>query len=101
MHGLAHRFSSKMELPMVMRQPLRLWVLSTGNVVSSNAVTAKGAALRLDECLREFYKREAASGPFGKAQLLKALDEIGLEVSDHQVDGCLAVRVSRSLDLST
>ena len=61
----------------------------SGNVVSSNAV-AKGASLKLDECLKEFYTREAAHGGFGRRALIRALDEIGLEVSEHQVDACLA-----------
>ena len=88
MHGL--KSSPQLELPMVLRQPLRLWVLSHGNVITANAVV-KGASLKLDECLKEFYTREAVvSGGFGRRALLKALDEIGLEVSEHQVDVCLA-----------
>ena len=88
MHALT--YSPQIELPMVIRQPLRLWVLSFGNVVRADAA-AKGSNLKLDECLREFYKREAGlTGTFGKHQLLKAFDEIGLEVSEHQVDACLS-----------
>ena len=89
MHALTH--SPQLELPMVMRQPLRLWVLSFGNVVRADAA-AKGSNLKLDECLQEFYKREASlsGGSFGKRQLMKAFDEIGLEVSEHQVEACLS-----------
>ena len=78
------------ELPMVLRQPLRMWVLAIGNGVSSNAVARRGSAPKIDECLKEFYKGEAAVGPFGKWEVMKALDEIGLEVSERQVDEYLS-----------
>jgi len=72
---------------MVLRQPLRLWVLSNANLTTAHAVD-KGASLQLDRCLKEFYEREScsSSGGFGRNSLLKAFDEIGLEVSEHQVD---------------
>ena len=86
MHGL-YQASPRCELPMVLRQPLRLWVLSNANLTTAHAVD-KGASLQLDRCLKEFYEREScsSSGGFGRNSLLKAFDEIGLEVSEHQVD---------------
>jgi len=86
MHGL-YQASPRCELPMVLRQPLRLWVLSNANVTTAHAVD-KGVSLQLDRCLKEFYEREgcSSSGGFGRNSLLKAFDEIGLEVSEHQVD---------------
>ena len=86
MHGLYHA-SPRCELPMVLRQPLRLWVLSNANVTTAHAVD-RGLSLQLDRCLKEFYEREScsSSGGFGRNSLLKAFDEIGLEVSEHQVD---------------
>ena len=91
MHSLGSgSFKSGSELPMILRQPLRMWVLAVGNGVSSNAVARRGSAPKIDECLREFYKQEAASRPFGKWELMKALDEIGLEVSEMTVDEYLS-----------
>jgi ribonucleotide monophosphatase NagD (HAD superfamily) len=85
MHGL-HHTTPRCELPMVLRQPLRLWVLSNANVTTAHAVD-KGMSLQLDQCLTEFYAREScAAGGFGRDSLLKAFDEIGLEVSEQQVD---------------
>ena len=86
MHGL-YPATPRCELPMVLRQPLRLWVLSNANVTTAHAVD-KGLSLQLDRCLKEFYEREScsSSGGFGRNSLLKAFDEIGLEVSEHQVD---------------
>ena len=68
---------------MVLRQPLRLWVLSNANVTTAHAVD-KGLSLQLDRCLKEFYEREScsSSGGFGRNSLLEAFDEIGLEVSE-------------------
>ena len=45
MHALTH--SPQLELPMVMRQPLRLWVLSFGNVVRADGDIDDHASLSL------------------------------------------------------